>query len=170
MVAPLEQYLSALPRCLPPLQRMLALEQRFFLTDHNLLYTDKMSMAAGVEVRVPFLDNDLVQLANGLPPGLKQRGAEGKWVLKKAMEPYLPHEVIYRAKTGFGAPLRQWLRHELRELVDEMLSADTLRRRGLFEPKAVASLVADDRTGRVDAAYTILGLVCIEIWCRNFFG
>jgi asparagine synthase (glutamine-hydrolysing) len=168
MAAPLEDYLATLPPGLPPLQRMLALEQRFFLADHNLLYTDKMSMAAGVEVRVPFLDNDLVQLANALPPGLKQRGAEGKWVLKKAMEPYLPHEVICRSKTGFGAPLRHWLRHELRELVDDMLSADTLRRRGLFDPTAVANLVADDRAGRVDAAYTILGLVCIEIWCREF--
>lgn len=169
MTAPLEGYLSSLPPDLPPLQRMLALEQRFFLADHNLLYTDKMSMAAGVEVRVPFLDNDLIRLANALPPNLKQRGAEGKWVLKKAMEPYFPHEVIYRPKTGFGAPLRHWLRNELKELVDDTLSADALRRRGLFDPPAVAALVADDRAGRVDAAYTILGLVCIEIWCRKFF-
>jgi asparagine synthase (glutamine-hydrolysing) len=170
MTAPLESYLASLPPGLPPLQRMLALEQRFFLADHNLLYTDKMSMAAGVEVRVPFLDNDLVRLANALPPGFKQRGNEGKWVLKKAMEPYLPHEVIYRPKTGFGAPLRHWLRHELRELVDDTLSTEALRRRGLFDPQAVAALVADDRAGRVDAAYTILGLVCIEIWCRKFLG
>ncbi|MDH3273568.1 MAG: asparagine synthase (glutamine-hydrolyzing) [Gammaproteobacteria bacterium] len=168
MAAPLEDYLETLPPGLPPLQRMLALEQRFFLADHNLLYTDKMSMAAGVEVRVPFLDNDLVRLANALPPEFKQRGAEGKWVLKKAMEPYLPHDVIYRPKTGFGAPLRQWLHHELREWVGDILSAETLRRRGLFDPEAVTALVADDRAGRVDAAYTILGLVCVEIWCREF--
>ncbi len=170
MTAPLAGYLESLPPGLAPMQRMLALEQRFFLADHNLLYTDKMSMAAGIEVRVPFLDNDLVRLANALPPGIKQRGSEGKWVLKQAMEPYLPHEVIYRPKTGFGAPLRHWLRHELRELVDDTLSADTLRRRGLFDPQAVAALVAADRAGRVDAAYTILGLVCIEIWCRRFLG
>jgi len=168
MTAPLENYLDTLPPTLSPIQRMLALEQRFFLTDHNLLYTDKMSMAVGVEVRVPFLDNDLVALANALPPGLKQRGAEGKWVLKKAMEPYLPREVIYRPKTGFGAPLRHWLRYELREWVSDMLSAESLRRRGLFDPAAVATLVADDQAGRVDAAYTILGLVCIEVWCRAF--
>jgi len=168
MTAPLQDYLGELPPGLPPLQQMLALEQRFFLADHNLLYTDKMSMAVGVEVRVPFLDNDLVRLANRLHPKLKQRGAEGKWILKKAMEPYLPHSVIYRPKTGFGAPLRHWLRHELREWVGDMLSVQTLRRRGLFDPKAVAALVADDQAGRVDAAYTILGLVCIEIWCREF--
>jgi asparagine synthase (glutamine-hydrolysing) len=165
---PLETYLSQLPSDLPRLQRMLALEQRFFLADHNLLYTDKMSMAVGVEVRVPFLDNDLVRLANALPQEIKQRGAEGKWALKKAMEKQLPHNVIYRPKTGFGAPLRHWLRHELRGMVDDMLSEETLRRRGLFDPNAVATLIADDRAGRIDAAYTTLGLVCIEIWCQRF--
>jgi asparagine synthase (glutamine-hydrolysing) len=170
MEKPFEEYLATLPFGLPPLQRMLALEQRFFLADHNLLYTDKMSMAAGVEVRVPFLDNELVRLANALPPRFKQRGREGKWILKKAMEPHLPREVIYRPKTGFGAPLRQWLRHELKELVDDTLSAATLRKRGLFDPTAVSNLIAEDRAGRVDAAYTILGLMCIEIWCRQFLG
>lgn len=167
MASPLAEYLSTLPR-LEPLQRMLALEQRFFLPDHNLLYTDKMSMAVGVEVRVPFLDNDLVRLANALPARFKQRGSEGKWILKNAMERYLPREVICRPKTGFGAPLRQWLRHELSELVDDTLSHDTLSRRGLFDPLAVSRLVADDRAGRVDGAYTILGLIGIEIWCRKF--
>lgn len=168
MAAPLENYLATLPSKLSSLKRMLALEQRFFLSDHNLLYTDKMSMAAGVEVRVPFLDNHLVWLANALPSHYKQNGREGKWILKKAMEPYLPQNVIYRPKTGFGAPLRHWLRHELRELVDDMLSATTLRKRGLFDATVVAKLIADDRAGRVDGAYTILGLVCIEIWCRKF--
>jgi asparagine synthase (glutamine-hydrolysing) len=165
---PLQDFLLSLPAGMAPINRMLALEQRFFLADHNLLYTDKMSMAVGVEVRVPFLDNDMVRLANGLRPELKQRGQEGKWILKKAMEPYLPHDVIYRPKTGFGAPLRHWLQHELREMVGDLLSADTLRQRGLFDPAAVGRLVEDDRQGRVDAAYTILGLMCTELWFRKF--
>lgn len=76
--------------------------------------------------------------------------------------------MIYRPKTGFSAPLRHWLRHELREWVGDILSAVTPRRRGLFDPKAVAALVADDQAGRADAAYTILGLACIEIRCREF--
>ena len=167
MVAPLEDYVASLPEGLTPLQQMLALEQQFYLPDHNLLYTDKMSMAAGVEVRVPLLDTDLVRLANALPANMKQRGRHGKWVLRKAMEPYLPQEVIRRSKAGFGAPLRQWLRHDLRELVDDLLSASTVGRRGLFVPEAVARLVADDRAGRVDAAHTIFGLICVEVWCRN---
>ena len=80
---PMLDFLQPLPDGIAPLDRMLALEQRFFLTDHNLTYTDKMSMAVGVEVRVPFLDLDLVDFAARIPLDLKQRGSEGKWILKK---------------------------------------------------------------------------------------
>ena len=125
-------------------------------------------MAAGVEVRVPFLDNDLVRLANALPENVKQRGRHGKWVLKRAIERYLPPRIVHRPKAGFGAPLRRWLQCDLRELVDDTLCPDALRRRGLFDPAAVARLIADDRTGRVDAAYSVLGLLAIELWCRSF--
>ena len=165
---PMLSYLAGLPKYLNPIERMLALEQRFFLTDHNLTYTDKMSMAAGVEVRVPFLDPDLVEFAARIPPHYKQRGREGKWVLKKAMEPYLPSEVIYRPKSGFGAPLRQWLRSDLRDWLDTTLSPDRLRRRGLFEPSSVQQLIAANLQGKVDASYTLFSLACIEIWCCRF--
>lgn len=166
--APMLEFLRDLPPETSLLERMLALEQRFFLADHNLLYTDKMSMAAGVEVRVPFLDLELVEFAAKIPDRFKQRGSQGKWVLKKAMEPYLPREVIYRPKTGFGAPLRRWMRHELRELLGDLLSEASLRRRGLFNPAAVQRLIADNDVGRVDASYTLLSLLCIEIWCRTY--
>jgi asparagine synthase (glutamine-hydrolysing) len=165
---PMLDFLAPLPVLTPRLERLLALEQRFFLTDHNLTYTDKMSMAAGVEVRVPFLDLDLVDFAARIPPHLKQRGRTGKWVLKKAMESYLPHDVIYRPKSGFGAPLRRWMRHELRELLGDLLSEESLRRRGLFNPTAVQRLIQQNDTGQVDAAYTLLSLLGIEIWCRRF--
>ncbi|MBK1621595.1 asparagine synthase (glutamine-hydrolyzing) [Lamprobacter modestohalophilus] len=166
--APMLEFLRELPPETSRLERMLALEQRFFLADHNLLYTDKMSMAVGVEVRVPFLDLELVEFAARIPARFKQRGSEGKWVLKKAMEPYLPREVIYRPKTGFGAPLRRWMRHELRELLGDLLSEASMRSRGLFDPAAVQRLIADNDAGRVDASYTLLSLLCIEIWCRTY--
>lgn len=159
-------FLSPLPLSVKPLEKLLALEQRFFLADHNLNYTDKMSMAAGVEVRVPFLDLDLVDHAAKIPIQLKQRGRIGKWVLKKAMEPYLPHDVIYRSKSGFGAPLRRWMKYELRPLLGDMLSTDSLKRRGLFEPAAVHRLISQNDSGKVDASYTLLSLLTIEIWCR----
>lgn len=165
---PMLSFLADLPEETPPLEQMLALEQRFFLTDHNLTYTDKMSMAAGVEVRVPFLDLELVEFAHRVPIRYKQRKNEGKWVLKKAMEPFLPHDVVYRPKTGFGAPLRHWMRFELRELLGDLLSTESLKRRGLFDPVAVHRLITDNNSGRVDASYTLLSLLCIELWCRRF--
>lgn len=166
--APMLDYLQGLPPETARIERMLALEQRFFLADHNLTYTDKMSMAVGVEVRVPFLDMDLVEFASRIPAKYKQRGKEGKWVLKKAMESYLPHDIVYRPKSGFGAPLRRWMRHELREMLGDLLSAESLQRRGLFNPSAVQQLISDNDAGRIEASYTLLSLVCIEIWCRRF--
>jgi len=166
--APMLEMLQNLPSDMAPIDRQLMLEQRFFLCDHNLNYTDKMSMAAGVEVRVPFLDPDLVDFACRIPPHYKHSVLEGKWVLKKAMEPFLPRDVIYRPKSGFGAPLRRWMRHELRPCIAYYLSDSKIRERGIFEAGSVAKLIADNDAGRVDAAYTLLSLLCIEIWCRLF--
>jgi asparagine synthase (glutamine-hydrolysing) len=166
--APLLESLRRIPDERSPLNRMLYLEAKHFLADHNLNYTDKMGMAVGVEVRVPFLDLDLVEFATRIPPAMKQRGRVGKAILKKAMQPDLPHDVIYRPKSGFGAPLRRWLRRELREQVEETLSAASLADRNLFDPKAVRTLIDLDRAGRVDGAYTIFALMCMELWFRQF--
>lgn len=165
---PLRASLRAIACENEPLNRMLYLEAKHFLCDHNLNYTDKMSMAVGVEVRVPFLDPDLMAFAAGLPPGFKQHGREGKWIFKRAMEGLLPRDVIYRPKTGFGVPLRRWLRHELKPMVDELLSARSISKRGLFNSSAVDALRAADAEGRTDAAYPILALCAIETWCRRF--
>jgi asparagine synthase (glutamine-hydrolysing) len=168
LMGPVPGALAALPADVPALNRMLYLEIKFFLTDHNLNYVDKVSMASGVEVRVPMLDPELMALAARLPLRLKQRGRHGKWILRKAMEPYLPRDVIWRTKAGFGAPLRHWLRNELRPIVDDVLSDASLTARGLFDPKGVHELVEADRERRVDAAYSIFAMMCIELWCRMF--
>ena len=149
------------------LDRMLALEQRFFTTDHNLIYTDKMSMAAGVEVRVPLLAKNLVEFAASIPDNMKQKGREGKWIFKKTMEPYLPKEIIYRPKTGFGAPLRDWLKVELSDYVADLLGHRSLAARGLFDSERVRRLIVSNNAGKTDASYTIFSLMCIEIWCRQ---
>jgi len=160
--------LASLPRSVLPLNRMLYLEGRFFLADHNLNYVDKMSMASGVEVRVPLLDRELISLAARLPLRYKQRGRIGKWVLREAMKPYLPKDVLYRQKVGFGAPLRHWLRDDLRPLVEDVLSERSLLNRGIFDPVAIRRLVALNNERKIDATYSIFGLICIELWCRMF--
>ena len=165
---PMRERLAELEPACDDIDRMLALEQRFFLTDHNLTYTDKMSMAAGVETRVPFLDNDVMDLAATLSNDLKQRGREGKWIFKKAMEPLLPENVIYRPKTGFGAPLRQWISDDLRPLIEDILSETRLRKRGIFDPAAIRALIERNQSGSIDGSYTIFSVLCIELWFRCF--
>ena len=150
------------------LNRLLQLDTEFFLADHNLNYTDKMAMAHGVEVRVPLLDLEVVRAAALMDPAHKVRGTLTKAAFKRAMEPWLPRDVIYRPKTGFGAPVRAWLRGPWRTLVGDVLSPAAVRSRGIFDPAAVDRLVALDRTGRVDGAYLLLALVVLELWCRRF--
>ena len=125
-------------------------------------------MAAGVEVRVPFLDRDLIDFATRLPVDYKQHGRVGKWIFRKSMEGILPKEIIYRPKTGFGIPLRGWMMAKDNRLEADYLSRESLTRRGLFDPDAVHKLIADNRSGYVDASYVILALACVEIWCRQY--
>ncbi len=153
---------------LDEIDKVLCLEQRFFLSDHNLIYTDKMSMAAGVEVRVPFLDLDLVKFTSQIPSQLKLKDKECKWILKKAMEGILPREIIYRKKMGFGSPIRKWLKFELKELVMEVLSEKSINKRGIFSYERVQKLIEDNDKNRCDGSYAILSLISIEIWCRRF--
>ena len=147
---------------------MLYLELKHFLTDHNLNYTDKASMAAGIEVRVPLIDKELVQFATRIPSHYKQVKNQGKAVFKKAMEPFLPKEVIYRPKTGFGAPLRKWLHDDLKLITDTYLSKKSIEHRGIFDFESLQKTIRLDHAGKIDATYTIFAALCIEMWCRQF--
>jgi asparagine synthase (glutamine-hydrolysing) len=168
MAAPMRETLARIPDGATPLERMLYLECRHFLTDHNLNYADKMGMAASIEIRVPLIDLELVNIATRLPESIKQRGRIGKWVFKKAMEGLLPDDVIYRPKTGFGVPLRQWIVGPLAPLVRDALSPEKIAARGLFDAAAVGTLIEANRAGRIDASYTILSMLCLELWCQQF--
>lgn len=163
---PLLDWLDNLPSDLTGIQKMLSLEQRFFLGDHNLIYTDSMSMAAGVEVRVPFLDTELLEFSWCLPDFYKQRGLCSKWVLKQAMKGLLPSDVIHRPKSGFGAPLQRWLRFDLYNLVMDTLSESRIVSQGLFDFGSVKSLLQKHYSGSGDYSYIIWSLVCITLWCE----
>lgn len=159
--------LKALPSK-DPLERMLFLERHYFLVDHNFNYTDKMSMASGVEVRVPFLDKHVSQTASEIESGQKQHGKAGKWILKKAAEACLPKSIIYRPKSGFGAPLRHWLKTDLAPMVNDLLSAENINKRGIFNSEKIENLITADRKGQQDYSYPIFALLCFEIWCQKF--
>ena len=153
---------------LPELEKCLLLDRRYFLTDHNLNYTDKMGMAAGVEVRVPLLDLELVSLASRIPAEWKHKGLTAKWIFKESQRGIVPEAIRARPKAGFGVPLRSWIHGGLKDMAQDLMSAQTINRRGIFDAKAVQMLLADDLAGRQDAAYTLFSVMCIELWCRSF--
>jgi len=164
---PLISALGDLPAGTHPINKMLYLDCRFFLADHNLNYTDKLGMAAGVEIRVPLLDLDLVALAARLPIHVKQRNMTGKWIFRKAMRGILPDVAIDRAKSGFGMPLRHWLRNDLRSVLEETI---TMRSRlsGHVNIAMLQSLVQMDRQGVLDASYPLFGALALDSWLRQF--
>ncbi|MGH9941416.1 MAG: asparagine synthase (glutamine-hydrolyzing) [Pyrinomonadaceae bacterium] len=151
-----------------PLNQLLYVDLKTFLPCLNLDYTDKTSMAATLEVRVPFLNVELVELAARMPPHLKLRGLKRKYILKRAAEKLLPREVVWRKKAGFGAPVRAWLRGPLRPLVDELLSAETVKRRGLFHPAEVRRVVEANLSGREDFSLQVFQLLTLELWFQIF--
>ena len=151
-----------------PLNRLLYVDLKTFLPCLNLTTTDKTSMAANLEVRVPFLNHELVELAARMPPNLKLRGLRRKYILKRAAEKFLPKEVVWRKKAGFGAPIRSWLRGALRPMVEDLLSEGALRRRGLFDPREVRRIVAANLSGREDYNLQVFQLLTLELWQRTF--
>jgi asparagine synthase (glutamine-hydrolysing) len=154
------------------LNQMLYLDTKIFMTTLNLTYNDKMSMASSVEVRVPFLDRGFAEfVAWNVRPELKLRG---KWrpvtkhIFREAMRGLLPAEVMRQPKAGFAAPVDYWLAHDLRPMVDELLSETQIRKRGLFRPEVVRRYVDEQRRGAEDWSMQIWQLLTLEIWMQLF--
>jgi asparagine synthase (glutamine-hydrolysing) len=150
------------------LQRIMYVDLKTSLPDDLLALTDRMTMAASIECRAPFVDFELIELAMRMPSSLKVRGTQLKYLMKKAVSPWLPREVINRKKRGFGAPMGAWLRKDLQPLVAEMLSETTVQRRGLLRWEAVRQIIADHEEERHDHTDHLFALISLEIWCRTF--
>ena len=151
-----------------PLNQLLYVDMKTFLPCLNLMTTDKTSMAANLEVRVPFLNREMLKLAARMPAELKLKGLKRKYILKKAAEQLLPREIVWRKKAGFGAPIRSWLRGPLQPMVNDLLSADTVRRRGLFKPEVVRQIIDTNLSGREDYNLQVFQLLNLELWMRTF--
>jgi asparagine synthase (glutamine-hydrolysing) len=154
------------------LNQMLYLDTKIFMPTLNLTYNDKMSMASSVEVRVPFLDRGLAEfVAWNVKPDLKLKG---KWrpvtkhIFREAMRSMLPEEVMRQPKAGFAAPVDYWLAHDLRPMVDDLLSETQVRKRGLFRPEVVRRYVDEQRRGAEDWSMQIWQLLTLEIWMQLF--
>lgn len=139
-----------------------------FLAAHNFLYTDKSSMAASIEVRVPYMDLELMRLCASIPERYKLRDGVTKYVLKRAMERHIDKRILYRSKTGFGAPLRKWMADDLKPVIADVLSERRLRQRGLFDPAAVHAAIAENDANRADHSYLLYCLITLELWQQTF--
>jgi len=150
------------------LNRIIYTDLKTSLPDDLLALTDRMSMAASVECRAPLVDYELVELASRMPSSLKVRGLTLKYLLKKAVAPWLPREVIERKKRGFGAPVGGWLRQDLKPLIHELLSETQVQRRGLFHWPAIQQLLTAHQEQRSDHTDHIFALIALETWCRIY--
>jgi asparagine synthase (glutamine-hydrolysing) len=151
-----------------PLGRVSGVDLLTQLPDDLLALTDRMTMATSLECRVPFLDDTVIDLSLAMPSALKIRGRRLKYVLKKALRPILPNEVLHRKKRGFGAPMGAWIKAELAPLLRQVLAPEQVLRRGLFRPEAVAATIAQHEANREDHTDHLLALMNLELWCRIY--
>jgi asparagine synthase (glutamine-hydrolysing) len=147
--------------------RMCLADARMFLPGLNLAYTDRASMAASVEVRVPFVDPIVAQAAFSIEGSAKIKGRQGKVALKRAAEKWLPHEIAYRPKASFSAPLRAWVRADLQETINDVLVAGELVQSGMIRQDGLLRLIQEERDGREDRSKQIWQLLTLELWYRH---
>ena len=150
-----------------PLSMIQYLDFKSYLPGDILTKVDRASMAHALEVRVPLLDHKLVEWISGLPPSMKLRGSEGKYIFKKSLEPYLPHDILYRDKMGFSIPLARWFRGPLRERVKTVLMGQTLAETGIFNMPFLRELVEHHLAGVRDNSVPIWSLLMFEAFLRN---
>ena len=150
------------------LERLLYLCTKLYLQDNNLVTVDRASMANGLEVRCPLLDQDLVEFVCRLPTKYKLKGFQAKYLLKKAAADLLPRNIIYRQKKGFGIPLAKWLAADLREFMLDLLSEDRIKRQGLFDFAYVKRLI-DEHLGKIkDHREPLWTLLVFQSWYEEY--
>jgi len=152
---------------LDPVNGRLATDRESFLPGDLLPKVDRMSMAHSLEVRVPFLDNEVADLVLPLPGRLKATLLRDKILLRRAVEGVIPQTAATRRKQAFATPIGPWLRADLRLAAEDLLSPESVRRRGLFEPAAVSSLLGDHTAGRRDNGTAVWTLMVLEHWQRS---
>ncbi len=152
------------------ISRIMHLDLTTYLPDDLLVKSDRASMAASLEVRLPFLAFPLVEFALSLPASYKVRGLTTKYLLKKAMEPYLPSKIVNRPKKGFGIPVAKWLRQEFKPMVDELLSESYLQQQGIFKKEPMMMLLKEHESGQIDRRKELWTILMFQRWWKKYFA
>ena len=159
-----KQVFENFPKGLSEISKAAALDLVFYLQDGILMRTDKASMAHSLEVRVPFLDNEIINFAQKLSPATNLKLAGGKSLLKRFATRLLPSEVVNRKKKGFGLPIAQWLNNELRDLISDKLSKEKIKKDNIFQIGAVERLLREHSLGQVNHRKALWALLIFQIW------
>ncbi len=165
LLARLQASLAGIPN---PLNQLQKLDLQMWLPDNMLTKKDRMTMAASIEARVPFLDHKLAEFGLGLPPSLRLHGMTGKWIIRQAMADLLPAANVRRRKTGWPIPLDRWFQHQMKSLAGDVLLSPQTRHRGLFNPATVERILHEHWAGKARHGRLIFLLLCAELWCRAY--
>ncbi len=140
----------------------------WYLTEDVLFKVDRMSMAHGLEVRVPLLDHQLLEWEMALPLHLRFQGGQGKYLLRKVAARYLPADILKPRKQGFTIPIGDWLRGDLGQWAESLFISDTFKQRGIFNPEKVLELLRLHQSGKLELGHRIWSLIVLEIWFREW--
>jgi asparagine synthase (glutamine-hydrolysing) len=141
---------------------------KLYLQDNNLVTVDRASMANGLEVRCPLLDQDLIEFVARLPTKYKLKGFQPKYLLKKAAEGFLPDTIIYRPKKGFGIPLAKWLGTDLKDFMLDHLNEARVRRQGIFDYVYIKRLVDEQFSKTKDHRELLWTLIVFQSWYEEY--
>jgi asparagine synthase (glutamine-hydrolysing) len=170
-LAVIENYLSHFENARPHadyLSKMIYLELKLRLPELLLMRVDKITMATSVEARVPFLDHHLVQYAMGVPSELKVHGKTGKYILKRALETILPHDLLYSRKRGFGAPIREWFRGRAADEFGDRLLNSTICKRDFFNFEFIEKILKEHRSGQGEWSFPLWLLLNVSLWYEHW--
>ena len=146
------------------LNAQLYVDIKTYLVDDILVKVDRMSMATSLEARVPLLDHRFVELAATIPGHLKLNGKQTKYIFKKAMRQFLPPQILTRGKEGFSIPIKNWLKHELKDLMLDVLAPSRIKQEGFFNPDGVQKLIREHLNGKENHSHRLWAMMVFGIW------
>ncbi len=150
------------------LNQILYMDMKTQMVDQLLLLTDKMTMATSLEGRVPFLDHTMVEFAATIPPKYKVHGFDLRHIQRESLREILPPEIMNKKKMGFGCPIGRWVKDDLNEYIHDLLSEDTIKRRGYFNYDIIKNVMEDHYSNKADYTDNILALLTFEIWHQKY--
>ena len=165
-----EQSCRILPSVRICLESIMRLDLSTYLADDLLVKSDRASMAASLEIRLPFLAYQLVEFALSMPSSLKIKALTTKYLLRKLAAKYLPESIIKRPKKGFGIPVGKWLKDEFKPVVDELLNETFISRQEIFNWPYIQTLLTEHNTGIADRRKELWNILMFQRWWQKYFG